>query len=593
MLGRKIQNYQIEELLGEGGMGAVYKATDTQLERTVAIKALHTHLTNDPVFLERFKNEARLAAKLSHPTIAQIYNFIHDGDEYFIVMEYIQGTPLDVYLRQNKTIVFNSALQIIHKVLAGLSHAHQKTILHRDIKPGNIMLLPNGDVKLMDFGIAKISGATKLTGIGKIIGTMEYMSPELLKGEEASIQSDLYATGITLYEMITGNMPFKANSEAQLLHQIINTKHTNPNPEIYNFDSSFLNVFDKVLHKNPSRRPASSQEFQEIINEYLDSESSPSISLIPSFDKIKIPTINFGSLSNILSFDNGSPFKIIAILGILAATLFIGIEIYFNSKSNINYQASTVQTNSTSAKDPSVTNETSSNTVVSLKSEKSNQSESEPYNNSPKTANNSISEKQQKNTNTESSTENTSGSKLNKNKIITTSEPQSQKKDVSSTPASQNIPSVIYNEKPTQVVTEKVVLQEQKSSPVEEKKSKTINVPALDVRVRLAETISSEDNKKINDLVKMEVTSSVYSNSDLIIQNGAEAFARITKIKPSGKSSSYLEIQIEKVKCINGTWLNLKMIPLGKKGSSTEPIIFQKGLSISPNPKIIPQTIKI
>lgn len=592
MLGRRLYNYQIEELLGEGGMGAVYKATDTSLERTVAIKALHTHLTNDQSFLERFKNEARLAAKLSHPNLALVYNFIQEGNEYFIIMEYIQGIPLDEHLKNNKNIPIQESLQIIHQVLSGLGHAHQKHILHRDIKPGNIMILPDHQVKLMDFGIAKISGGTKITGVGKIIGTMEYMSPELIKGSEATIQSDLYAIGVTMYEMITGRTPFQANSEAQLLHQIIHTPVKLPDRLVHNIPDSLNSLLERLLSKDPDRRPSSAKELQLKISEIQNEDSNAKTTYLPSFENISFPKFKIPGLNN---FSNASTARLVIGLAILASIFFIGIEFYFNSMDKS--EASTIQTN---------TNIIKENTVAP----------SEPYASTAQiTTNNNLPAQNTGKEMTKYSESIDKKNDLEKSKPTSKSTISNTNKISTEKNIQYNSPANTYESKPIpnhDNVTPKTNLQniEAQPSSTENKLNeptpkteivksnttptkKTIQIPPLDVRVKLSETISSDDSRQENDMVLLEASSDVFYNKDLIISKGAEVQARITKIKPSGKSNSFLEIQIEKVKCVNGSWIRLKMIPLGRKGSNKEAVIFNKGVNISPDPKIIPQNLNI
>src|SRR6218665_3223890 len=162
MIGQKIQNYNVEELLGEGGMGTVYRATDTLLQRSVAIKILHPHLVRDTTFFERFRNEAILSAKLNHSNVAVLYNFLRDRNDNFMVMEFVDGMTLEKLLKQNGRLPLESVLKIMMQTLDGLHHAHEKGILHRDIKPANLMLTRDGIVKLMDFGIARMVGSQRL-----------------------------------------------------------------------------------------------------------------------------------------------------------------------------------------------------------------------------------------------------------------------------------------------------------------------------------------------------------------------------------------------------------------------------------------------
>lgn len=223
MIGEYIQNYQVTAHLGEGGMGTVYKANDTILGREVALKMLHGQLVSQSQFLERFKKEARILAQLLHPNIAVIYNFIEQDGRYYMVMEYVDGENLDTLLKKNKTIGYKAVVAMMYHALEGLHHAHRKNICHRDIKPSNLILTSNEELKLMDFGIAKIAGEQKLTQVARVIGTLEYMAPEIIAGKDPSTASDIYALGITMYELLTGRLPFENKTDYTLMQDIVST----------------------------------------------------------------------------------------------------------------------------------------------------------------------------------------------------------------------------------------------------------------------------------------------------------------------------------------------------------------------------------
>ncbi|RYD89268.1 MAG: serine/threonine protein kinase, partial [Sphingobacteriales bacterium] len=206
--GRLIQHYRIESLLGEGGMGTVYQATDTLLQRLVAVKMLHPHLVSQTSFMERFRNEALILARLNHPNIAVVYNFLQDNADYFMAMEYVEGDSLEALIRKAGALSPAVAAEVVRQGLEGMAHAHRKGVLHRDIKPANLMLTPEGTIKLMDFGIARVSGEQRLTQANRLVGTLEYMAPELIEGQEPSPASDLYAMGVLLYELLSGKLPF-------------------------------------------------------------------------------------------------------------------------------------------------------------------------------------------------------------------------------------------------------------------------------------------------------------------------------------------------------------------------------------------------
>ena len=220
------ERYEILEILGEGGMAFVYKARDMQLERFVAIKTLKPNYVNQETFVDRFKREAKTAANLNHPNIVQIFDWGIEDEPYF-VMEYIEGNTLTSIIAKNRTISLSDILFIGAQVSSGLHAAHQKGLVHRDIKPGNIMITPDGKVKVTDFGIVSLQNEeSDITKTGSILGTASYISPEQAQGKPVSIESDLYSLGTVLYELITGKTPFSGDSPISTA-----TKHLTEKPE--------------------------------------------------------------------------------------------------------------------------------------------------------------------------------------------------------------------------------------------------------------------------------------------------------------------------------------------------------------------------
>ena len=220
------ERYEILEILGEGGMAFVYKARDTQLERFVAIKTLKPNYVNQETFVDRFKREAKTAANLNHPNIVQIFDWGIEDEPYF-VMEYIEGNTLTSIIAKNRTISLSDILFIGAQVSSGLHAAHQKGLVHRDIKPGNIMITPDGKVKVTDFGIVSLQNEeSDITKTGSILGTASYISPEQAQGKPVSIESDLYSLGTVLYELIAGKAPFSGDSPISTA-----TKHLTEKPE--------------------------------------------------------------------------------------------------------------------------------------------------------------------------------------------------------------------------------------------------------------------------------------------------------------------------------------------------------------------------
>lgn len=221
MINNVVGSYKVLEKIGEGGMGAVYKGVDLMLEREVAIKALRPELARQPDVVERFRAEAVTLAKLNHPNIATLYSFLRQGDDYFMVMEFVRGETLDSVLQRSASMPIDRAISMFCQALEGIDHAHKMGIIHRDIKPANVMLTQTGSIKVMDFGIARVLGTARMTRQGSVIGTVEYMSPEQVRGEETDARSDIYSLGILLYEMLAGRVPFSHLSEYELMKRQI------------------------------------------------------------------------------------------------------------------------------------------------------------------------------------------------------------------------------------------------------------------------------------------------------------------------------------------------------------------------------------
>lgn len=222
MIGQTVSHYRIVSKLGAGGMGVVYKAEDLTLDRHVALKFLPPHLSCDEDAKKRFVHEAKAASALEHPTIASIYEIDEDSQgQTFIVMPCYEGTTLDEKLRQGPLGV-EEALDIASQVASGLAKAHEKGIVHRDIKPGNVFVTGDGHVKILDFGLAKLAGQTKLTKTGMSVGTLAYMSPEQVQGQEVDHRTDIWSLGVMLYEMLAGRQPFQGDVEAALFYSVLN-----------------------------------------------------------------------------------------------------------------------------------------------------------------------------------------------------------------------------------------------------------------------------------------------------------------------------------------------------------------------------------
>jgi eukaryotic-like serine/threonine-protein kinase len=210
--------YRLESRLGFGGMSTVHLAMDMRLERQVAVKLLAEHLADDPAFVSRFQREAQAAARLVHPNIVQVFDSGRDEhtSQYFIVMEYIEGSSCAEILRDDGWVDVEEALSIIEQACEGLHYAHRHGVVHRDVKPGNLLRAREGEVKLADFGIAKATEQSSITQVGSVLGTAAYLAPEQARGEEAGPSADLYALGVVTYQLISGRLPYEATSLTEL-----------------------------------------------------------------------------------------------------------------------------------------------------------------------------------------------------------------------------------------------------------------------------------------------------------------------------------------------------------------------------------------
>jgi len=261
-------------MLGEGGMGVVYRAFDPHIARTVAIKTVHSELLEGELgqgLLQRFRHEAQAVGRLTHQNIVAIYEYEEDEKQGapFFVMEYVEGRELKEYLREGTRFPFAQVLNIVSQVLDALEYTHSLGIIHRDIKPANIILLPDGTVKIADFGIARLE-SSDLTQTGGVLGTPNYMSPEQCLGQPVDARTDLFSTGIVLYELLTGNKAFPGDLSNTVIHRIIHDMPGKPdtsNAEVIRF---FNTVVRKALAKKPEKRFQSAAEFRVAVNGFKD-----------------------------------------------------------------------------------------------------------------------------------------------------------------------------------------------------------------------------------------------------------------------------------------------------------------------------------
>ena len=254
--------YHILKRLGEGGMADVYLAQDELLNREVAIKVLRGNLALEPVSLLRFQREANSASQLNHPNIVEIYDVGEEEGHHYIVMEYIRGRTLKQLIQQRGALEKNEALAIMDQFISAVEEAHKKNIIHRDIKPQNVLIKDDGTVKITDFGIATVSDSLQLTQADTVLGSVHYLAPELARGENASFQSDIYALGICFYELLTGEVPYRGETPVQVAMKHL--KDVMPSVLEFNpsLPMSIENIIIKSTAKNRHNRYKSAEDMR-------------------------------------------------------------------------------------------------------------------------------------------------------------------------------------------------------------------------------------------------------------------------------------------------------------------------------------------
>jgi Protein kinase domain len=277
--------YELGPVLGEGGMARVYRGVDRQLRRPVAVKVLAAPFDRDHSFLERFRREARAAAGLSHPNIVAVFDSGSDDGTHFIVTELVEGETLADRLGRDGPVPPAEAIAVAVDIARALAAAHERGLIHRDIKPGNVMVLPDGRVKVVDFGIARAAGSDTLTGTGVVLGSTAYVSPEQAGGQPVDERADLYALGCVLYEMLTGRVPFRADTPIATMYRHVNEDPPLPST-IAPVQSELEAIVMRCLEKDPKRRFASAAELEAALL---------AVPLARSGDTMQLETVGAGA----------------------------------------------------------------------------------------------------------------------------------------------------------------------------------------------------------------------------------------------------------------------------------------------------------
>lgn len=567
MIGQRISNFQIVKELGAGGMGTVYQAKDLRLNRYVAIKMLHSHITNHSNIYKRFQNEAMISAQINHPHVTTLLDFIEENGRSYLIMEYVDGSALDELLQSNGPLDEKQCLDICIQMLKGLSEAHQLNILHRDLKPGNIMVNKKGFVKIMDFGIARMSSATRITAQNKVIGTAEYIAPEIYLGKEPTKVSDLYSIGIILYEMLSGDVLFKAESDASLIYQVVNSK---PKIKLTGVSSELVAIIKKLTNKNPSKRYRSTEEVidkLEGINKSSQGRSSLTGIKLPGLSQMgQLPSLSLPSkiaMPQFLSAINlNGPIKFL-IISLVFSVIIIALR------------STVLSDNRRDIREPDRVNELvdiideSASSVDLIETKISAKSQLPITIEIPKSAGVKSPNKKPDEVDTNSSKKEETVKEQNgpkSSKETGKEKPQPITIEVVESAPAKISQEEIQPERNTDIVVEterageehsqeveSVAIEERKSASL---KSKNVYVTEQTIKIRFGSNISSGSVHE-GQIVLFQSGQEIYVNGQLLIANGAPVKGRISKLKRKNNGKVHLGIQMLSVQSVHSDWLDL------------------------------------
>ena len=590
MIGQQIGQFQIVEKLGAGGMGTVYKAKDVRLNRWVAVKALKRDFNSQSNAYKRFKNEAQISAQISHPNVASLYDFVQVDDRSYIIMELVKGVTLEDRIRKDGKMDEELAINYIIQVLKGLGEAHDMGILHRDLKPSNIMISSSGYVKLMDFGIAKMDNATRLTAQNKVIGTMEYLAPEIFTGKQPSRTSDLYAIGVILYEMLTGETMFKGESEASIMYQIV---HHKAQIDTSSISANLVKVIKKLTSKSPKNRFRNTKDLIDALQAIKSNRKKLGLFELNMVSRLRTGIVSaIGNLRKMGSLELSRPLRtLIYSLGLALAIIIAGsfidnkptrglsnnTEVKVENEENTIAQRGSIQKEINPRPRPQsieIKPITPKEPSIKTPSAKKKSTES-----TPKT------KKKKPETIEKNKKSNNSGNKSSESQ-------QTPKQEIEKTSVKKKEENKSNQNKESSAKEQIEQKSEEKDHKLKVEKNKNkvkLHLSEQFLPVRFNQSISSEKLEN-GQIFFLETASNIYADGNLAIPAGSQVKCQVKKNKRKSNGKVVFAIVFESVRSMTGEWLKISYPEYSK--IEKQRVVFPAGTLIK-KIKLESQTITI
>lgn len=528
-MNRGTEQYHIIQKLGEGGMGTVYLAEDSLIQRQVAIKQLNkTTDTSDAMISDRFQQEALALARLNHPNITHLYSFIPNEDSYWMVMEYVTGKTLEAWIKLHGKVTAILAASIAVHILDGLDHAHRKGIIHRDLKPANVMVSEEGEIKIMDFGIARIRNSQRITRHGKSVGTLEYMAPEQIQGNEGDERTDIYAVGNIMYEMLCGNTPFCGDTDYHIMKAKLETS-----PEsILKFNPSvpqeLQKIIFKALERKEDKRYATANEMKLAIVKLMsinllnDQELNRVLSNVQQYEPSQEAVSVVNQLLTKAKSISGN-FHTISIKKINKPVLLLCSTVLICALLLIWAMTNEPSPNKDIDQENLVVVDTTTQPSIAPQSVESNESPNEMYKRI-----------EAQRATTEAAT------------------PTNNEKKTTTTPAKkkQQTREQQMNDAPS----------EQENRNERSRNTEPADVPeGRTIRVMLDETLSSEDEEKDGNQIRLHCLDNIEVNGRIIFRKGARVTGKIVDVIPSTneRKKALIGFVIQKIEAVDGSMIRL------------------------------------